>query len=123
MKQLSGEEEVWTAYVTRREFFLMKFDNDNELKEIATPLANASVAIENFKGINCVRHHGKFEEERFTDSKEFIIIHFDQGYTCVHPKHSNVLIQMEVTQKVLKGQAPTNIQSELDHFFNSLEVH
>jgi hypothetical protein len=104
--QLSGEEEVWAVvYVTRSEFFIMKFDNDNELKEVANYFANASGPIENFNGMNCVRHNGK------------------QGYTCVHPKHSNILIQMGVIQKVLKGQAPTNIQSELDHFFNSLEVH
>jgi len=57
------------------------------------------------------------------EHSEVIAIHYIQKFICVHPSHPNQIIKFRADHAVLKGKTPTDIQSELDPFFNSLQFH
>jgi len=57
------------------------------------------------------------------EHSEVIAIHYIQKFICVHPSHPNQIIKFGADHAVLKGKTPTDIQSELDPFFNSLQFH
>lgn len=132
--QSSGEEEIWNIRAKRGEFVIMKFDNNDDLKEFANTIytmdadksghavLESDMSFEKINDMNCVRHNGILEGGLLIDSKPTVITRFVQGYACVHPNHPNRLISVQANQAVIKGRTPTNIQNELDHFLNSLEV-
>jgi len=132
--QKPDEAEILTASINKFEFAIMKFDHDEDLMEVSQgfiktldkkglKLLESSASHEKLKGMNCVRKKGKAEGGRkLSNSEASAFIHYFQGYVCVHPRHSNHLIELGASQEVLKGQTPTDVQYEFDQFLNSLQV-
>ena len=130
-----GEAEQWKVSISKYEFGVMKFDHDDDLIEFAQYglkslgkqgmlLLESSHSHETFQGMNCVRTEAKIEGGRkISSSKLSAVIIYTQGYTCVHPKFPEHLVTLGAERSVLKGQTPTEFQSEVDPFFNSLKVH
>jgi len=133
--QKPDEAEILKAKITKIEFGIMKFDHDEDLMEVSQEgiktmdkqgfkILESSSFHEKFKGMNCVRWKVKAEGGRkLSNSEASAVIHYFQGYVCVHPRHSNHLIELGASQEVLKGQIPTDVQYEFDQFLNSLQVH
>jgi hypothetical protein len=83
----------------------------------------SNLFLEKFKGMNCVKRVSKEQEsDRWEQGVWMRDIIYTQGYSCVHPSHPNHIIQFYAAQKVLENQTPTDIQNELNYFFNSLKV-
>lgn len=133
--QKSGEAEIWIAQITYFHFGVMKFDHDDDLMELVQEdynsldhrgigLLESNFSIEKINGMNCVRSKGKAEGAREISYFEALATTiYMQGFICVYPRHPNHLIELWAEQSVLKGHTPTDIQNELDHFFNSLQFH
>jgi len=137
----SGETEKLMVRVDIYEFALMNFDQDEDLmdfdqygnKELnkrGISLLERSSSHEKINGMNCIRSKGKAEDDGrrwgFSLSAGFIypaVEIYIQRYSCVHPTRLNYIITLRSNQIVLKGQPPTDIQSELDPFFASLQFH
>jgi len=134
-KQVNAETEAASVGLNIYEFAIRKFDNDDDLMELAQigskildkrgmELLESSYSHEKNNGMNCVR--GKWKAKgglRISYTEAFAVIDYFQGYVCVHPRSPKHVLDIRAIQSVLKGQAPIDIQSELDHFFNSLQVH
>ena len=136
-------EELW-ARVIKRKFAIMSFDNNEDLMDFAAGdqrkkvldrlgygVLESNASFEKFNGMNCVKTNSKLEGGRKTsgDTATWVrpsgiaIIIYTQEYTCVHPSSPYHVISIGGEQQVLKGKSPTDIQNELDPFFNSLKVH
>jgi len=133
--QKPGEAEVWKAQIIKYEFAIMKFDQNDNLMELAQEgyisldqkgigLLESNFSIETIKEMNCVRSKGKAEGGReISNSKALATTIYMQGFICVDPRNPNHLIELRANQSVVKGQTPTDIQNELELFFNSLKAH
>ena len=132
--QKPDEAEILKAGINKYELGIMKFDHDDDLMDFfqegikagdrqGLKFLESSLSHEKFNGMNCVRHKGKAEGGRkLSNSEASATIYYFQRYMCVHPRHSNHLIELGASQEVLKGQTPTNVQYEFDQFLNSLQV-
>lgn len=133
--QKPGITEILKVTATKIELGIMKIDRDEDLMEMVQEgynnldrrgigLLESNFHLEKFKEMTCVRDNGKVEGGReMPDSFALAVVRYVQGYTCVHPRQPNHIIELKATQEVLKGQTPTDLQNELNHFFNSLKVH
>lgn len=124
----SSETEKLTVLVSTYEFALMDFDNDEKLTEFikdeykrlekrGIDILESSESHEKFNGMNCIR-----SKYKGNSAPSNYVLH-SQGHTCVHPARSNYIIKIRTNHRVVKDQSPTDFQSELDHFFNSLQFH
>jgi len=132
--QKPDEAEILKASIIKYEFAIMKFDHDDDLMDVfqegikamdkqGFKLMELSGSHEKLKGMNCVRKKGKAEGGRkLSNSEASATIYYFQRYMCVHPRQSNHLIELAVSQEVLKRQTPTDVQYEFDQFLNSLQV-
>jgi len=130
----SGETEKLKVSVIIYEFGIMKFNHNDDLMEFTQEgynsldqkgigLLESNFSIETIKEMSCVRSKAKAEGGReISDSEALAITRYMQGFICVHPRNPNHLIELAADQSVLKGHTPTDIQNELDYFFNTLEV-
>jgi hypothetical protein len=131
----SSEAELWQVWIQKLEFEIMKFDSPNNLKEYARlrsmdleragmVLLGSSYSHKKFHEMNCVRRKSKVQRDpTVLTSKSSTDIKYSQGYICVHPKNPQHLILFFAEQLLSKGRTPTEFQTEIDPFFNSVEVH
>jgi hypothetical protein len=131
----SSETELWQVWAQKLEFEIMKFDSLNNLKEYARlkpkdferagmVLLGSSYSHKKFHEMNCVRRESKVQRDpTVLTSKSSTDIKYSQGYICVHPKNPQHLILLFAEQLLSKERAPTEFQTEIDPFFNSVEVH
>jgi len=132
--QAPDEVEIWKLNFFKYKFATMNFAHDDDLREFKQEgfknlsrfgivLLESNFSLNKFKGMNCVKYKIKAEGGKEISKSETPAIIYYQGYVCVYPRHPNHLVELKARQQVLKGQPPTDIQNEIDHAFNSLEVH
>jgi hypothetical protein len=127
------EAEQLVVAIQRLDFGVMRFNHvdnlmglvnegHNNIKERTIAL-ETKVFPETIHGMECVRFNYKYENKLKVSNPETPLRTISRhGYFCIHPQKSNVLIRLLAFQGVLSGRTPTDYQSELDHFFNSLKV-
>ena len=97
----------------------------NDLSTINSVLLESSYSYEKWHGMDCVRKKITSKgDQKISSSSPSAVNIYSKGYFCVHPRHSNHLIELVAEQFALKNQIPTTteFQSEIDPLFNSLEV-
>lgn len=133
------------------EFVLMKFDKDDDLLELPqdgyivrlenSPWIGSFVNDENVIQIergylNPGRKWISNDQPRYTLEKinelrcatyrgfhSSEVVHYIQKFICVHPNHPDQIIKLRFDHTVLKGYTPTDIQGEIDSFFDGLQFH
>ena len=91
--------------------------------ELGQFVLESNVLDKEFKGMNCVKENTRIQTGRKVSDSLIAFMRYIQAYRCVHPKNPKQIVELRTVQELPKGKTPTNIQDELDYFFNSLEVH
>jgi len=91
--------------------------------ELGQFVLESNILDKEFKGMNCVKENTRIQTGRKVSDSPVAFIRYIQAYACVHPKNSKQILELRAIQELPKGQTPTDIQNEIDYFFNSLEVH
>lgn len=130
-----SDAQILRLTIAKYDFEKHKFDNEVDLMEFADITSNDSSkqkrvytdysqSQERLNRMKCVWRKGKSEgSRRISSSKSLEETKYFQGYICVHPKNSNILIELHFSQAVIKGRPKTDRQSEINPVFDSLEAN
>ena len=78
--------------------------------------------LEKINKMNCATYKGKTEgAHEVPGFKSSEVIPYIQKYICVHPRYPSQILKLRFDYAVLKGHPPTDIQKEIDSFFDGLK--
>lgn len=130
-----SDVQILRLTIAKYDFEKHKFINEADLMEFADNTSNDaskqkrvdteySQFPDRINRMKCVWRKGKSEGSRKISSSEALEeTKYFQGFICVHPKNSNILIELHFSQAVLKGRPKTDHQSEINPVFDSLEAN
>jgi hypothetical protein len=127
----SEKDEELQINVSRLEFSVMHFQTEDlpdfipdyhnypkalAINTVKNETLDINILSQQVSGMSCVR--GRFLRQYKDEAFKF----YFQRFMCIHPRHSNLLIAISIVQKVLFDQEPSEVQTEIDHFFNNLKI-